>query len=80
MKTKFSQLGVASENGKNRTLSRLQWAMPELARLGATPVLLDRLSVKRSLVGQRRRLSGNRLFNGLSDIKIDGRNNGQEGR
>ena len=37
------------------------------------------LSVKRSLAGHAGHLSDNYLINGLSDIKIDGRNDGQKG-
>ena len=45
-------------------------------------VLLCRylLSVKRTLVGQAGHLSENILINGLPDIKIGGRNNGQRSR
>jgi hypothetical protein len=37
-------------------------------------------SAKRSLVGQAGHVSDHRLFDGLSDIKIGGRNDGQKGR
>ena len=38
-----------------------------------------RLSGKRSLVGPAGHLSDNRLIDGIADIKIDGRQNGQSG-
>ena len=37
------------------------------------------MSAKRSLVGQAGHVSDHRLFDGFSDIKIDGRNDGQKG-
>jgi hypothetical protein len=54
--------------------------MPRVARSAQEPAAqIALLSVKRSLVGHAGQCPFISLFNGFSDIKIGGRNNGQKG-